>query len=193
MRSFSRVMGTEGVPGIDLPGLDFVALAQGMGCPGLRVDDPKLLADALAAALRHVRPDAGRGGGRYRHPDALPQVPEEKTRMSPNTTMRRRALLGAAAMLPAARAGAQAPWPAQPIRFIAPFPAGGLVDVLARAVGDEISKSLGQPVIVENKPGAGGNIGAELVAKAAPDGYTLHAGLDRHAGGQPVPLRPHAV
>jgi tripartite-type tricarboxylate transporter receptor subunit TctC len=64
-------------------------------------------------------------------------------------------------------------YPNQPIRIIAPFPAGGLVDVLARAVGDEISKSMGQPVIVENKPGAGGNIGAELVAKAAPDGYTL--------------------
>ena len=56
MRSFSRVMGTEGVPGIDLPGLDFVALAQGMGCPGLRVDDPRLLAEALAAALRHAGP-----------------------------------------------------------------------------------------------------------------------------------------
>ena len=64
-------------------------------------------------------------------------------------------------------------YPNQPIRIIAPFPAGGLVDVLARAVGEEISKSLGQPVIVENKPGAGGNIGAELVAKSAPDGYTL--------------------
>ena len=56
MRSFSRVMGTEGVPGIDLPGLDFVALAQGMGCPGMRIDDPKLLADALAAALRQAGP-----------------------------------------------------------------------------------------------------------------------------------------
>jgi tripartite-type tricarboxylate transporter receptor subunit TctC len=65
------------------------------------------------------------------------------------------------------------PYPNQPIRIIAPFPAGGLVDVLARAVGEEISKSVGQPVIVENKPGAGGNIGAELVSKAAPDGYTL--------------------
>ena len=64
-------------------------------------------------------------------------------------------------------------YPNQPIRIIAPFPAGGLVDVLARAVGDEMSKSMGQPVIVENKPGAGGNIGAELVSKAAPDGYTL--------------------
>jgi tripartite-type tricarboxylate transporter receptor subunit TctC len=64
-------------------------------------------------------------------------------------------------------------WPDRTIRLIAPFPAGGLVDVLARAVGDELAKSLGQSVIVENKPGAGGNLGADIVAKAAPDGYTL--------------------
>src|SRR5262245_9470439 len=64
-------------------------------------------------------------------------------------------------------------YPNRPIRMIAPFPAGGLVDVLARALGDELAKSLGQPIIVENKPGAGGNLGADLVAKAAPDGYTL--------------------
>jgi tripartite-type tricarboxylate transporter receptor subunit TctC len=57
--------------------------------------------------------------------------------------------------------------------MIAPFPAGGLVDVLARAVGEELGKTLGQPVIVENRPGAGGNIGADIVAKAEPDGYTL--------------------
>jgi benzoylformate decarboxylase len=56
MRSFSRVMGTEGVPGIDLPGIDFVALAQGMGCPGMRVEDPTQLADALAAALKQEGP-----------------------------------------------------------------------------------------------------------------------------------------
>lgn len=64
-------------------------------------------------------------------------------------------------------------YPDRPIRIIAPFPAGGLVDVLARAVGEEMAKSLGQPVIVENKPGAGGNLGAAMVANAAPDGYTL--------------------
>jgi len=64
-------------------------------------------------------------------------------------------------------------YPDRPIRLIAPFPAGGLADVLARAVGDEMSKGLGQPVIVENRAGAGGNIGAEAVAKSAPDGYTL--------------------
>ena len=60
-------------------------------------------------------------------------------------------------------------YPDRPIRLIAPFPAGGLADVLARAVGDEMSKTLGQPVIVENRAGAGGNTGADAVAKAAPD------------------------
>src|SRR5262245_4543554 len=64
-------------------------------------------------------------------------------------------------------------YPDRQIRLIAPFPAGGLADVLARAVGDEISKTLGQPVIVENRTGAGGNTGADSVAKATPDGYTL--------------------
>jgi tripartite-type tricarboxylate transporter receptor subunit TctC len=64
-------------------------------------------------------------------------------------------------------------YPDRPIRLIAPFPAGGLADVLARAVGDEMSRTLGQPVIVENRAGAGGNTGADAVAKAAPDGYTL--------------------
>ena len=64
-------------------------------------------------------------------------------------------------------------YPDRPIKMIAPFPAGGLADVLARAVGDEISKTLGQPVIVENRAGAGGNVGADAVAKAEPDGYTL--------------------
>jgi tripartite-type tricarboxylate transporter receptor subunit TctC len=64
-------------------------------------------------------------------------------------------------------------YPDRLIHVIAPFPAGGLADVLARSVGDEISKTLGQPVIVENRTGAGGNVGADAVAKAAPDGYTL--------------------
>jgi tripartite-type tricarboxylate transporter receptor subunit TctC len=79
------------------------------------------------------------------------------------------AMVVAAAVPPAA---AQT-YPDKPIRIMAPFPPGGLVDVLARALGEEMSKSLGQPVIIENKPGAGGNIGADVAAKAAPDGYTL--------------------
>jgi tripartite-type tricarboxylate transporter receptor subunit TctC len=72
----------------------------------------------------------------------------------------------------AAPAHAQS-YPDHVIRLVAPFPAGGLADVLARAVGDEMARSLGQPVIVENRAGAGGNVGAEYVAKSAPDGYTL--------------------
>jgi tripartite-type tricarboxylate transporter receptor subunit TctC len=68
---------------------------------------------------------------------------------------------------------AQQTYPSKPIRVIAPFAAGGLVDVLARAVGDKLRPALGQPVIIDNRPGAGGNIGADLVAKAEPDGYTL--------------------
>jgi tripartite-type tricarboxylate transporter receptor subunit TctC len=64
-------------------------------------------------------------------------------------------------------------YPNRPIHLIAPFPVGGLADVLARSVGDEISKTLGQPVIVETRAGVGGNVGADAVAKAAPDGYTL--------------------
>ena len=83
-----------------------------------------------------------------------------------------RILLAVFALAAALPAQAQN-YPDRPIRLIAPFPAGGLADVLARAVGDEMSKTLGQPVIVENRAGAGGNTGADAVAKAAPDGYTL--------------------
>jgi tripartite-type tricarboxylate transporter receptor subunit TctC len=67
---------------------------------------------------------------------------------------------------------AQPAWPAKPIRLIVPFPAGGQLDVVARLVADRIAPVLGQPIIVEAKPGADGNIATEFVAKAAPDGYT---------------------
>lgn len=87
-------------------------------------------------------------------------------------TTRRSFLAGAMATAMGTGAWAQT-YPDRPIHIIAPFPPGGLVDVLARALGDEMSRSMGQPVVVENKPGAGGNIGADIAAKAAPDGYTL--------------------
>jgi len=64
-------------------------------------------------------------------------------------------------------------YPSKPIRIIVPYPAGGTSDILARTIGQRLSESLGQPVIVENKPGANGNVGADLVAKSPPDGYTL--------------------
>jgi tripartite-type tricarboxylate transporter receptor subunit TctC len=71
-------------------------------------------------------------------------------------------------------------WPSRPISLIVPFPAGGTTDVLARAVGQELSKNLGQPVIVESKPGAGSTLGADYVAKAKADGYTLLMGAVHH-------------
>ncbi len=71
-------------------------------------------------------------------------------------------------------------WPGRPISLIVPFPAGGTTDVLARAVGQELSKSLGQPVVVESKPGAGATLGADFVAKSKPDGYTLLMGAVHH-------------
>ena len=79
--------------------------------------------------------------------------------------------LGAAGM-----AQAQSPWPAKPVRIVVPFAAGGTTDILARAIAPELGKALGQQFIVDNRGGAGGNIGADLVAKSAGDGYTLLMG-----------------
>jgi tripartite-type tricarboxylate transporter receptor subunit TctC len=89
----------------------------------------------------------------------------------------RRAALAAAAvtalgLLAAPGASAQS-YPSKPIRMIVPFPAGGTTDVVARLVAQKMTESMGQPVLVENRGGAGGSIGADLVAKAAPDGYTI--------------------
>ena len=86
----------------------------------------------------------------------------------------RRTLLLAAALCAAiAPAAAQSNWPTRPIRFVVPYGPGSSPDVLVRLFSDKLGKALGQPVVVENKPGAGGNTGTDFVAKAAPDGYTF--------------------
>lgn len=76
-------------------------------------------------------------------------------------------------------------WPARPIRMIVPFPAGAGPDTIARRIGDSVSKRLGQPVVVENRPGASANLGADAVAKAAPDGYTILYGFNQIATMNP--------
>jgi tripartite-type tricarboxylate transporter receptor subunit TctC len=73
-------------------------------------------------------------------------------------------------------AGAHAQYPSKAIRFVVPFPAGGPLDIVARSIGQELNRAWAQPVLVDNRPGAGGNIGADLAAKSPPDGYTLFMG-----------------
>jgi tripartite-type tricarboxylate transporter receptor subunit TctC len=98
---------------------------------------------------------------------------------SPSSTTSMRGLLCAFALAGLAAAGAHAQpastqgWPSRPIHMIVPFPAGSSPDLIARLIAEKLSPALGQPVVIENRPGAGGNLGTGLVAKAAPDGYTI--------------------
>lgn len=108
--------------------------------------------------------------------------------------MRKGFLAGTILMLVAEVALAQG-WPARPLRIVVPFPPGGSVDISARPVADRLAQALGQSVVIENRAGAGGNIGAELVAKSAADGYTILVSADslasnphtyRNLGYQPL-------
>jgi tripartite-type tricarboxylate transporter receptor subunit TctC len=85
-------------------------------------------------------------------------------------------LVAAAALVAAAQCASAQSWPARPVHLVTPYAPGGPVDLSARLLAPKLQEALGQPVVVENKPGAGGNIGADFVAKSAPDGYTLVMG-----------------
>ncbi len=93
----------------------------------------------------------------------------------------------AAAALPWTVA-AQPAWPVKPVRVIAPFPPGGTSDVIGRLIGAKLQEALGQPVLVENRPGAGGSLGTEVAAKAAADGYTILVG-----NASPISINPLLV
>jgi tripartite-type tricarboxylate transporter receptor subunit TctC len=89
----------------------------------------------------------------------------------------RRTALGGLAGMTATFGWAQQDFPSKPIRLVVPFAAGGGSDIVARTVAQKLAETIGQPVVVENRPGAGGNIGTDLVAKSPPDGYTIVMGV----------------
>ena len=94
-----------------------------------------------------------------------------------------------------AAAGAADPYPVKPIRFVVPFPPGNAGDIMARMLGEKLTQTMGQTVVVDNRPGAGGNIGADLAAKAPADGYTVLIGASGIFTANPflykLPFDPH--
>ena len=96
--------------------------------------------------------------------------------MKPRLSRRHLLAIATAAAFAAPAAWAQGSWPTKPVRIVVPFAPGGTTDILARATALELSKAFGQQFVVDNRGGAGGNIGADIVAKSAPDGYTLLMG-----------------
>ena len=91
------------------------------------------------------------------------------------------AVMASSLPLPALAADPGAAWPSRPLRLLVGFPAGGPTDVVARIVGERIAQQTGQRVVVDNRPGAAGNIAAEILARATPDGHTLLARLEADA------------
>ena len=119
--------------------------------------------------------------------------------MTTRRTMITLALSAAAALSAPLHLHAQTAWPEKPVKLIVPFPPGGGGDNMARLVMSRVAVELGQPIVFENMAGAGGNLGSDLVAKAAPDGYTIgiltveigmmrHAGLTQLSGADYTPL-----
>lgn len=107
---------------------------------------------------------------------------------------RRQVLSGAGLLAAPPLARAQGAWPARAVRIIVPFGLGGSADVAARFLGEQLQQSLGQPFVIENRPGAGAVIGTDLVAKAAPDGYALLLMSNTHTANETlIPNRPYAL
>ena len=101
---------------------------------------------------------------------------------------RRRFLKMVSAGAAASALPAFAAWPEKPIRIVVTFPAGGASDIVARALGEQLAGKLGQPVVVDNRPGAGGSVGGQVVTQAAPDGYTLML-----SNSTPISIGPFAL
>jgi len=102
-------------------------------------------------------------------------------------------LIAVCAVLPTAPSFAQAAYPSRPIRLVVPYPPGALTDILARAIGERLAAGLGQPVVIDNKPGAGTLVGAEFVAKQPPDGYTLLMATSTTLGISPALYQPSPI
>jgi len=104
-----------------------------------------------------------------------------------------RLLVAACVAFAATLASAQGAYPTRPVRLVVPYPPGALTDILARAIGEKLSAALGQPVVIDNKPGAGTLVGAEFVAKQPADGYTLLMATSTTLGISPALYQPSPV